>query len=279
MTAHDINNGSDVRTHEQALRVFFSKRTPRTIAKIAAGSWAARLFLGPPGLRDVAAAATAIAIWPFQEWVMHKYLLHVEPRTIAGVRIDPDFARAHRDHHADPRDIDGTLLPTKVVHLAGPVAAGLWLLAFGPTRTAVTGMATYSTMPRSTSGPISSCTRTSSRRRPTANACAAITASTTSATRATGSRLRSRSSTVCSAPRPIRRRSRARPPRWTSTASAPPIEPSPNICVRLRAAASASDAHRCHLPLRRAQRTRSRSSVWSCYIACVRSQTILPDTI
>lgn len=146
MTAHDINNGSDVRTHEQALRVFFSKRTPRTIAKIAAGSWAARLFLGPPGLRDVAAAATAIAIWPFQEWVMHKYLLHVEPRTIAGVRIDPDFARAHRDHHADPRDIDGTLLPTKVVHLAGPVAAGLWLLAFGPTRAAVTGMATYSTM-------------------------------------------------------------------------------------------------------------------------------------
>jgi sterol desaturase/sphingolipid hydroxylase (fatty acid hydroxylase superfamily) len=144
--AGDVTNASDVRTHRQALRVFFSKRTPRTIAKIAAGSWAARLLLGPPTLRDVAAAATAITIWPLQEWVLHKHLLHIEPRTIAGVRIDPAFARAHRNHHAEPRDIDTTLLPIKTVHQAGPLSAGLWLLAFGPTRAAVTGMATYSTM-------------------------------------------------------------------------------------------------------------------------------------
>ncbi|HEY5949407.1 MAG TPA: sterol desaturase family protein [Kofleriaceae bacterium] len=142
----DVSNASDVRTHRQALRVFFSKRTPRTIAKIAAGSWAARLLLGPPTLRDVAAAVSAIAIWPLQEWVLHKHLLHIEPRTIAGIRIDPAFARAHRNHHADPRDIDMTLLPIKTVHQSGPLAAGLWLLAFGPTRAAVTGMATYSTM-------------------------------------------------------------------------------------------------------------------------------------
>jgi hypothetical protein len=144
--ARDINNGSDVRTHRDALRVFFAKRTPRTIAKIAAGSWAVRLFLGPPTLRDVAAAATAIAIWPLQEWALHKYFLHIEPRTIAGIEVDPAFARAHRNHHADPRDIDMTLLPIKTVHQAGPAAAALWLLAFGPTRAAVTGMATYSTM-------------------------------------------------------------------------------------------------------------------------------------
>lgn len=145
-TTTTTNNGSDVRTHGQALRVFFSKKTPRRLAAIAGGTWAARLLLGPPGLRDLAAAATAIAVWPFQEWVMHKYLLHIEPRTIAGVRVDPSFARAHRDHHAEPRDIDGTLLPIGVVNTAGPIMAGAWLLLFGPTRAAVTGMAAYSTM-------------------------------------------------------------------------------------------------------------------------------------
>jgi sterol desaturase/sphingolipid hydroxylase (fatty acid hydroxylase superfamily) len=141
-----VRNASEVRTHRQALRVFFSKKTPRRLATIAATSWAARLLLGPPGLRDVAAAAAAIAVWPVQEWVLHKYLLHLEPRTVAGIRIDPDFARAHRDHHADPRDIDKTLLPLRTIRQALPFAAGAWLLAFGPTRAAVTGMATYSTM-------------------------------------------------------------------------------------------------------------------------------------
>lgn len=146
MTEPAVNNASDIRTHGQAVRVFFSKRTPKAIAKIAAGTWAARLLLGPPTLRDVAAATTAIAVWPVQEWLLHKYVLHLEPRTVGGVRIDPQFARAHRNHHADPRDIDMTLLLFDVVRNSAPIAAGLWLLAFGSTRAAVTGMATYSTM-------------------------------------------------------------------------------------------------------------------------------------
>lgn len=146
MIDRDANNASEVRTHRQALRVFFSRTSPRALAKIAVTSWIGRLLLGPPGPRDVVAAAAAIAVWPFQEWALHKYLLHLEPRTIAGIRIDPGFARAHRNHHADPRDIDMTLLPPKVIRDAAPAAVGVWLLAFGPGRAALTGMATYSTM-------------------------------------------------------------------------------------------------------------------------------------
>jgi sterol desaturase/sphingolipid hydroxylase (fatty acid hydroxylase superfamily) len=146
MTDRDVTSASDVRTHREAIRVFFSRKSPRRLAKIAATSWAARLVLGPPGPRDLLAATAAIAVWPVQEWLLHKYVLHLEPRTVGGIRIDPAFARAHRDHHAEPRDIDKTLLPPKVIRDALPVTAGLWLLAFGASRAALTGMATYTTM-------------------------------------------------------------------------------------------------------------------------------------
>ena len=146
MTAPDTLLGSTIRTHREAVRVFFSKRGPKTIRNIAIGSWLARALLGPPGPRDVVAAATAIAVWPLQEWLLHKYVLHWRPRTIAGVEIDPAFSRAHRKHHVDPRDVDTTLLPIATIHGAAPVAAAGWLALFGPTRAALTAMATYTTM-------------------------------------------------------------------------------------------------------------------------------------
>jgi sterol desaturase/sphingolipid hydroxylase (fatty acid hydroxylase superfamily) len=146
MNARDVNDASTIRTRAQAVRVFFSRKGPRTLAKTAAATWAARVALGPPGPSDLLAAAAAICVWPVQEWVLHKYLLHLEPRTVAGVHIDPMFARVHRTHHADPRDVDTTLLPLKVIVGSMPFAAGGWLLLFGPRRAAITAMATYSTM-------------------------------------------------------------------------------------------------------------------------------------
>ena len=142
----DVTDATTIRTRGQALRVFFSRKGPRLLAKVAATSWAARFALGPPGPRDVLAAAVAIGVWPFQEWLAHKYILHLEPRTIAGKRFDPGFARAHRTHHADPREVDVTLLPMQVIRTSIPGAAGLWLVVFGPRRAALTAMATYSTM-------------------------------------------------------------------------------------------------------------------------------------
>ena len=111
-----VTNASDVRTHGQAMRVFFSKRTPRTIAKIAAGAWAARLVLGPPTLRDVAAAVTAIAIWPLQEWALHKHLLAHRAARDRGHRhrsrvraCPPQSSRRSARYRHDPAsDQDGS---------------------------------------------------------------------------------------------------------------------------------------------------------------------------
>jgi len=146
MKPRDVKDGTTIRTRGQALRVFLSRKGPRTLLGAAATTWASRVALGPPGPSDLLALAAAIGVWPFQEWLLHKYVLHLEPRTIAGIKIDPMFARAHRTHHADPRDVDMTLLPLRVIVGAMPAAAGIWLLAFGPRPAAVTAMATYSTM-------------------------------------------------------------------------------------------------------------------------------------
>lgn len=140
------NDGSTIRTRRHAARVFFSRKGPRTIAAIAATSWGARALLGPPGPSDLVAAAAAVIVWPFQEWLAHKHLLHIKPRTIAGIRVDPAFARAHRAHHREPRAVDTTLLPLGVVLAAWPITTAAWLALFGPSRATLTAMATYATM-------------------------------------------------------------------------------------------------------------------------------------
>ena len=142
----EIHDAESIETLRDAARVLFSRRGPRTIARIAALSWGARALAGPPGPLDVVAASAAIAVWPLQEWAAHKYLLHFEPRTILGKHVDPYFARKHRDHHADPRDVDLTLLPLRVILGAAPITGGAWLLLFGGTRAGLTAIATYSTM-------------------------------------------------------------------------------------------------------------------------------------
>ncbi len=142
----DVTDGEDIKTLRDAVRVFFSRPGPRRIARDAAIAWGVRALLGPPTLSDVTACAGVVASWPVQEWLAHKYLLHLEPREIFGKKLDPLFAQAHRKHHVNPRDIDLTLLPHEVVHVAQRVNVAAWLLLVGPRRHAVTGIAAYTTM-------------------------------------------------------------------------------------------------------------------------------------
>lgn len=142
----DVHDLASITTYREAVRVFFSRPGPRRIARTAAAAWLTRAALGPPGPAEVAIAAGVAAWWPLQEWLMHRYLLHLEPRTIAGRTFDPMFASRHRYHHEHPTDVDGTLLPVPVISAAIPAAGAIFLGLLGPRRRAVTAMATYSTM-------------------------------------------------------------------------------------------------------------------------------------
>jgi hypothetical protein len=81
-----------------------------------------------------------LALYPFGEWAIHVYLLHMRPFRFRGRVIDPPAARSHREHHETPNDLGLILLEPKelaqLLLLAVPVEVALGALivgaAFGP---------------------------------------------------------------------------------------------------------------------------------------------------
>ena len=127
----------------EAARVFARYGSPRIIAALALATLAVRLPLGHWSLADLAVMGGILVAEPFVEWVIHVFLLHFKPRTLRGRRIDPLFARRHRMHHRNPRDIPLVFVPL-------PVLAGLLLVLFAiawfafPTRyLSLTAFATF----------------------------------------------------------------------------------------------------------------------------------------
>lgn len=87
--------------------------------------------------------AIVLVLWPVQEWVLHKYVLHLRPRELWGRRLDPFFAKKHRDHHGDPNYLPDVFLPVRViVPLIPPTIAFWWWLMPSP-GLAVTAMIAY----------------------------------------------------------------------------------------------------------------------------------------
>lgn len=57
---------------------------------------------------DARAVAAVLALQPWFEWALHRFVLHLPPRTLAGASIDP--GASHRGHHEVPDDVAGALL-------------------------------------------------------------------------------------------------------------------------------------------------------------------------
>jgi hypothetical protein len=132
--------GRDVKTLDHAWREFRANRSPKVILFAILAALALRLVLGDFTYWDVVAVVAMIVVYPFGEWAIHVYLLHLRPFRAAGRRIDPPAARSHREHHQQPNDLSLILLAPKelaqLLLLAVPltVAAGglLVSLVAGP---------------------------------------------------------------------------------------------------------------------------------------------------
>ena len=127
--------GRDVKTLAEARRQFARKRSPWMIAGAIVLLSSARIAVGDIGWRDAVAIAAMFVVYPFGEWAIHVYLLHMKPVRVLGRRIEPPAARDHREHHENPTDLGLILLAPKelaqLLLLAVPVVVGLGGLLVG----------------------------------------------------------------------------------------------------------------------------------------------------
>jgi sterol desaturase/sphingolipid hydroxylase (fatty acid hydroxylase superfamily) len=127
-----------------AFRVFTTFPSPRIIASLLTVALAARIAIGGFRVTDAVLAAGMIVMQPFVEWVAHITLLHMRPVEIGRFTLDPMFARKHREHHADPRDLRLVFLPTVVVWQLLVLAVLATFLAFPRLGLGFTFLATIS---------------------------------------------------------------------------------------------------------------------------------------
>lgn len=124
--------GRDVKTLGHAWREFRSRRSPKVLAAGIVLAVAARLAYGQFSWRDLLAVAAMLAVYPFGEWAIHVYLLHMPPFEFRGKSVYFTTAKSHWAHHKEPRDLNMILLApheaATLLGLAVPFTVGLGAL-------------------------------------------------------------------------------------------------------------------------------------------------------
>ena len=123
-------------------RTFLRHPNSRLLLAATAVALAVRVALGGWRAGDLVVAAVILALEPLTEWLIHVFLLHARPKTIAGRTYDSLLARKHRAHHADPRDVDLIFVPARVLRGALPGALVLYGLLLRDLRLASTAVLT-----------------------------------------------------------------------------------------------------------------------------------------
>jgi hypothetical protein len=103
-------------TLKDALVLFLKHPSPRLLALICLSSWGYRAsVMRPFEPVELGVILGVMLYWPFQEWWMHRYLLHLPPIKLFGREYELNFSKVHRLHHDDPKNIPLTFLPLSVI--------------------------------------------------------------------------------------------------------------------------------------------------------------------
>jgi hypothetical protein len=117
------------RDGRSAFRVFAAHPSSQLIVVFVLLSAALRLSFGHFVWGDAVVAAIAIAYFPFNEWLIHVFMLHYRPRKVFGRTVDFYLPVTHRRHHADPWNLQWVFIPRHVHALTAPaIALILWAL-------------------------------------------------------------------------------------------------------------------------------------------------------
>lgn len=114
---------ADLKTYSQAIRAWLQFPSPWLLAAFAALSAFMRTQVATWQWQDLLWILVGLAAWPWIEWTLHRYVLHMKPLQWRGRSWDLAWGRKHRAHHQAPTDPKLILLPP-VLH----VAAGSLLL-------------------------------------------------------------------------------------------------------------------------------------------------------
>jgi len=137
-----LQGARGMHTLGDAAAEFLRHPSPRVFLLLTAVAWTARLWLGAWSVADVVILATLLLWWPFQEWLIHVFILHMKPRTILGITVDPFVARKHRRHHLDPWNIPTLFVPLRTTVISVP-ALVLLFHATLPQPLSLTALAGY----------------------------------------------------------------------------------------------------------------------------------------
>ncbi|MGE0878129.1 MAG: sterol desaturase family protein [Acidimicrobiia bacterium] len=109
-------------------RNFIRRPGPAMMLAGAAAAGLARSKVRRAGRADITVAAAVIAVEPFTEWCIHRFVLHAPIRRVRGRTVD--IGAGHRNHHRDPDDLDVALVPpVQIVAFWGLIAAQVALVA------------------------------------------------------------------------------------------------------------------------------------------------------
>jgi hypothetical protein len=126
-----------------AVPLFLRHPSPAILAGTLAVALAARLALGAFSAADLLPLLALALVWPFQEWLIHVFLLHARPFELFGRRFDLALARKHRRHHAEPENLAILFIPLASYLYSLPGVALLWWAVTPRLELALTGAAAH----------------------------------------------------------------------------------------------------------------------------------------
>jgi len=109
---------------------FWRHPTPWMLAVGLVAAISARAVVGDWGIGDALLPFAMLGLFPFLEWLIHVFILHWRPRRVAGVVLDSQLARKHREHHVEPRDVELVFIPYQSLAVVMVAVTGLALWAF-----------------------------------------------------------------------------------------------------------------------------------------------------